>query len=59
MSGGGPFTALEATLEDRRREVEEALRRQAGSGRAPAVQAAMEESLFAPAKRLRPIVSPM
>ena len=59
MSGGGPFTALEATLEERRLQVEEALRRLAGSGRAPAVQAALEDSLFAPAKRLRPIVSLM
>src|SRR6185503_12115121 len=59
MSGGSPFTALEATLDERRRQVEEALRRLAGSGRAPAVQAAIEDSLFAPAKRLRPIVSLM
>ena len=59
MSGGGPFTALEATLEERRLQVEEALRRLTGSGRAPAVQAALEDSLFAPAKRLRPIVSLM
>ena len=59
MSGGGPFTALEATLEERRLQVEEALRRLAGSGRAPAVQAALEDSLYAPAKRLRPIVSLM
>jgi len=59
MSGGSPFTALEATLDERRRQVEEALRRLAGSGRAPAVQAALEDSLFAPAKRLRPIVSLM
>jgi len=27
MSGAGPFTALETTLEDRRQQVEEALRR--------------------------------
>jgi geranylgeranyl diphosphate synthase type II len=59
MSDAGPFTALEATLEDRRRQVEEGLRRLTGSGRAPAVQAALEDSLFAPAKRLRPIVSLM
>ena len=59
MSGGGPFTALEATLEDRRLQVEEALRRLLLPGRAPAVQAALEDSLFAPAKRLRPIVSLM
>jgi geranylgeranyl diphosphate synthase type II len=57
MGGPAEFAGLEATLEDRRRQVEEALRRLKGSGRAPAVQAALEDSLFAPAKRLRPIVS--
>ena len=51
------FAALEATLEEKRLEVEAALRRLAGKGRAPAVEAALEDSLFAPAKRLRPIVS--
>src|SRR6202171_919863 len=59
MRGAGPFTALEATRGARRRQVEEALRRLKGSGRAPAVEAALEDSLFAPAKRLRPIVSLM
>src|SRR5258708_40061248 len=59
MSGAGPFTAIETMLEDRRQQVEGALRRLTGSGRAPAVQAALEDSLFAPAKRLRPIVSLM
>src|SRR3954470_7707750 len=56
---GSEFAVLEAGLDDRRRLVDEALRRLAGAGRAPAVQAALEDSLFAPAKRLRPIVSLM
>jgi geranylgeranyl diphosphate synthase type II len=51
------FAGLETALEDRRRLVEDALQRLKGSGHAPAVQAALEDSLFAPAKRLRPIVS--
>lgn len=59
MSDAAPFAALEGALADRRRQVEEALLRLKGSGRAPAVQAALEDSLLAPAKRLRPIVSLM
>src|SRR5438477_5111506 len=59
MASAEPFRALEAALHDRRRQVEEALRRLSIPGRAPAVQAALEDSLFAPAKRLRPIVSLM
>jgi geranylgeranyl diphosphate synthase type II len=51
------FEHLERTLEDRRQRVEAALRRLVGPGRAPAVQAAVETSLFAPAKRLRPVLS--
>jgi geranylgeranyl diphosphate synthase type II len=51
------FAALEATLEARRLQVETALHRLSGPGRSPAVAAAMEDSLFAPAKRLRPILS--
>jgi geranylgeranyl diphosphate synthase type II len=51
------FAALEATLGARRLQVEEALRRLHQPGRSPAVAAAMEDSLFAPAKRLRPILS--
>jgi geranylgeranyl pyrophosphate synthase len=51
------FAALEATLEEKRLLVEEALPRLLGGGRAPRVEAAMADSLFAPAKRLRPIVS--
>jgi geranylgeranyl diphosphate synthase type II len=51
------FERLERTLEARRREVEAALRRLVEPSRAAAVQAAVEDSLFAPAKRLRPILS--
>ena len=51
------FADLEATLEARRLQVEGALRRLHEPGRSPAVAAAMEDSLFAPAKRLRPILS--
>ncbi|HSB61366.1 MAG TPA: polyprenyl synthetase family protein [Vicinamibacteria bacterium] len=51
------FAALEETLESRRLQVEAALRRLHEPGRSPAVAAAMEDSLFAPAKRLRPILS--
>ena len=57
MGEAGAFAGLEAALDDRRRQVDDALRRLTGGGRAPAVQAAVEDSLFAPAKRLRPIVS--
>ena len=49
--------ALEKTLAARRLEVEAALRRLVEPSRAPAVQAAVEDSLFAPAKRLRPILA--
>ncbi|HXK09449.1 MAG TPA: polyprenyl synthetase family protein [Vicinamibacteria bacterium] len=51
------FRDLERTLEDRRQKVEAALRRLFVTGRARAVEAAAESSLFAPAKRLRPILS--
>jgi geranylgeranyl diphosphate synthase type II len=51
------FARLERTLEERRQQVETALRRLVPEGRAPAVEAAVESSLFAPAKRLRPILS--
>jgi len=51
------FRDLQRTLEDRRQQVEAALRRLVSRGRAPAVEAAIEDSLFAPAKRLRPILS--
>ena len=48
---------LERTLEERRQQVEAALRRLVVPGRAAAVEAAVETSLFAPAKRLRPMLS--
>jgi len=51
------FEALERTLAERHRQVEAALRRMLPSGRSPQVTAAMEDSLFAPAKRLRPILA--
>jgi geranylgeranyl diphosphate synthase type II len=51
------FETLERTLAERHREVEQALRRLVEPSRAPAVAAAVEDSLFAPAKRLRPILS--
>src|SRR6266511_4296996 len=51
------FAALEATLEARRLQVEAALRHLHEPGQSSAVAAAMEDSLFAPAKRLRPILS--
>jgi geranylgeranyl diphosphate synthase type II len=51
------FAHLEQTLEDRRQKVEAALRRLMQPGRAEAVDAAIETSLFAPAKRLRPVLA--
>jgi geranylgeranyl diphosphate synthase, type II len=51
------FETLERTLAERHREVEGALRRLVEPSRAPAVAAAVEDSLFAPAKRLRPILA--
>ncbi len=51
------FAALEATLEEKRLLVEGALRRLLAPGDAPAVDRAAEDSLLAPAKRLRPILS--
>ncbi len=51
------FAHLERTLEDRRQKVEAALRRLVVPGRAEAVDAAIETSLFAPAKRLRPVLA--
>jgi len=50
------FAGLEAVLEERRRQVEEALRSLVGEGTG-SVQAAVEDSLFAPSKRLRPILA--
>jgi geranylgeranyl diphosphate synthase, type II len=52
------FASLETALEERRVRVERALRRVTETpGRAPLVSAAIEDSLFAPAKRLRPILT--
>jgi geranylgeranyl diphosphate synthase type II len=48
---------LAAVLEDKRLQVEEALRRLHSPGRSPEVEAAASHSLFAPAKRLRPILA--
>lgn len=51
------FDALEAALEGQRRRVEEGLRHLLDPGRAPLVAAAVEASLLAPAKRIRPVLS--
>ncbi len=51
------FEALERTLAERHRQVEATLRRLSPTGRSPPVAAAIEDSLFAPAKRLRPILA--
>jgi geranylgeranyl diphosphate synthase, type II len=51
------FARLERALEERRQQVEAALVRLVPKGRAPEIEAAIESSLFAPAKRLRPILS--
>jgi geranylgeranyl diphosphate synthase type II len=60
MAASAPaFAALEAALEEKRRRVEDALREVAPGGRAAAVEAAVQSSLFAPAKRLRPILALM
>lgn len=53
----GEFEALERTLEERRLEVEQALRELIRPGDSPQVQAALEDALYAPAKRLRPILA--
>ena len=47
---------LSADLERKRLQVEDALQRLYLRGRAPEVEAAVSHSLFAPAKRLRPIL---
>ncbi len=53
------YSALEATLKKRREEVDRTLSSLLGQGRAQRVQAAIEDSLFAPGKRLRPILALM
>lgn len=58
MANAAPeFARLERTLEERRLRVEAALRRLVVKARADAVEAAVETSLFAPAKRLRPVLA--
>jgi geranylgeranyl diphosphate synthase type II len=51
------FAALEAALEEKRLLVEDALRRLAPRGGGEGVPAAVEHTLFAPAKRLRPVLA--
>jgi geranylgeranyl diphosphate synthase type II len=51
------FAVLEAALLERRSLVESALRKLWPPGRSPEVAAAVEDSLFAPAKRLRPVLA--
>jgi geranylgeranyl pyrophosphate synthase len=51
------YSVLEATLKQRREEVDLALRALLRQGRAARVQAAIEDSLMAPGKRLRPILA--
>jgi geranylgeranyl diphosphate synthase type II len=55
----GPYGSLEAGLEARRREVEAELVRIGLPGEAEEVRRAAEDSLFAPGKRLRPILAMM
>jgi geranylgeranyl diphosphate synthase, type II len=52
-------SALETTLKQRREEVDSTLHALLRPGRASRVQAAIEDSLFAPGKRLRPILALM
>jgi geranylgeranyl diphosphate synthase type II len=56
-SGVASFAGLEKALEERRLRVEEALVQHAPRGESPSVSAAIESALFAPAKRLRPILA--
>lgn len=59
MPDTAAYSGLEAALEEKRLQVEGGLRRFAPRGPAPRVQAAVEDSLFAPAKRTRPVLSLM
>lgn len=59
MEAATGFTALEAALESKRLLVEDALSRLFVASRAPGVEAAVFSSLFAPAKRLRPVLALM
>jgi geranylgeranyl pyrophosphate synthase len=58
-STAAAHSELEATLKQRRAEVDLTLRALIRSGRASRVQAAIEDSLMAPGKRLRPILALM
>ena len=51
------FTALEKALEERRARVDSALQALWDAGRSPEVAAAAADSLFAPAKRIRPVLA--
>jgi geranylgeranyl diphosphate synthase, type II len=51
------FGALETILLKRREQVDSTLRSLVVAGHAPGVQGALEDSLFAPGKRLRPILA--
>jgi geranylgeranyl pyrophosphate synthase len=51
------FASLEAVLQERHRSVESALREHAPHGETPEVLDAANASLFAPSKRLRPILA--
>lgn len=51
------FASLQASLEEKRQTVEGALRRLVRPGESPAVARAVEDSLLAPAKRLRPVLA--
>jgi geranylgeranyl diphosphate synthase type II len=51
------FAALEETLTEKRLQVEEALARLVPRGPSPGVEEAVGYSLFAPAKRLRPVLA--
>jgi geranylgeranyl diphosphate synthase type II len=55
-AAGVGFAGLEAVLETRRQQVDAALRALLEAGTGP-VAAALEDSLFAPSKRLRPILA--
>lgn len=55
----GEFELLERTLEQKRLEVDRALRGLVRPGDSPAVAAAVDDALFAPAKRLRPVLALM
>jgi geranylgeranyl diphosphate synthase type II len=57
MTKGQGEPTLEAVLEERRLLVEDALRRLTDAGETPTVASALADSLFAPAKRIRPILA--